>query len=256
MSSTAVANNMRDPEIASFETLWAGGYFEGDPLDPHARSHYSALDNQNGYSEQPSNLPARQMGFISALHATYLLTIRNRLPVLATVLEIGPGRGGWTKALLTQNPSKIYALDALSAEHNGFYSYVGNDNRVTYVQVDNFECAPVPDCSVDFFFSFGVFCHISRRGTETYFSSIARKMKQGATGYCMISDYEKMGRALGHVVSQNEHDQPEAGRWYHLGQTWFCEMLNKHGFEILDSDIGVLVRDPIVHFRRSHSASI
>ena len=255
MATSTDNQPQRDPEIASFDGLWGGGYFEGDPLDPHARSHYSAIDQQNGYLQQPSDLPAQQMGCVSALYATYLLTIRNRLPASATVLEIGPGRGGWTKALLTQNPSKIFALDALSAEHNGFYQHVGHDSRVTYVQVDDLECSCVPDRSVDFFFSFGVFCHISRRGTEAYFASIARKMKFGATGFCMISDYEKMGQALGVVVSQEEHDQPEAGRWYHLGRAWFCETLMKYGFEVLDPDIGVLVRDPIVHFRLASTMS-
>ena len=96
---------MPDPEVDSFKGLWPGGYFEGDPLDRHARSHYGAIDVRNGYVEQPGGLVAQQLGYVSVLYAVYLLTIRNRLPPAATVLEIGPGRGGWTKALLTQNPN-------------------------------------------------------------------------------------------------------------------------------------------------------
>ena len=241
---------MVDPEVASFDGIWAGGYFEGDPLDPHALSHYAAIDHRNGYLLQPTELTARPISYISVLYATYLLTIRNKLPERAVVLEIGPGRGGWTKALLGQSVQKLYALDALSAEHNGFWTYVGNDPRVVYTQVGDFECTPVPDREIDFFFSFGVFCHISRRGTEAYFTSVARKMKPGATGFCMISDYDKMGKALGTVISQEEHDQPEPGRWYHLGTDWFCSLLNAKGFDVLDEDIGVIIRDPIVHFRR------
>ena len=166
------------------------------------------------------------------------------------MLEVGPGRGGWTKAILSQSPERIYALDAQPADHNGFWTYVGNDPRVSYTQVGDFECTPVPDRAIDFFFSFGVFCHISRRGTEAYFTSIARKMRPGAIGFCMISDYDKMGKALGIVVSKEEHDQPEPGRWYHLGTDWFCSMLDASGFDVLDEDIGVKIRDPVVHFRR------
>ena len=240
---------MTDAEILSFQSLWEGGYFEGDPLDPTGLSHYAAIDAKNGYCTQPQNLVSRQLGFISVLYATYLLTIRGRLNPGAVVLEIGPGRGAWTKALLDQNPKAIYALDALSAAHNGFWAHVGEDHRVTYNQVTDFECSCVPDRSIDFFYSFGVFCHISRRGTEAYFESIKRKMKPGATGFCMISDYDKMSSALGYEISKAEHDEPEPGRWFHLGTDWFCNMLNTKGFEVLDRDIGVLVRDPITHFR-------
>ena len=108
----------------------------------------------------------------------------------------------------------------------------------------------MPDGSIDFFFSFGVFCHISRRGTEEYFKAITRKMKAGATGFCMISDYAKMSIALGEHVSTEEHQDPLPGRWFNLGTDWFCEMLSSNGFEILDADLDVLARDPIVGFRK------
>ena len=45
-------------ELESFQKLWQGGYFEGNPLDPLASSAYV------------------QLGFISILHATHLLCIK------------------------------------------------------------------------------------------------------------------------------------------------------------------------------------
>ena len=46
--------NKLSEEIASFEGLWEGGYYEGDPLTPLGKSTYGGF------------------GYISILHATYL----------------------------------------------------------------------------------------------------------------------------------------------------------------------------------------
>ena len=45
-------------ELEQFQTLWKGGYHEGDPLEPMARSGYGPY------------------GYMSVLHATYLCCIR------------------------------------------------------------------------------------------------------------------------------------------------------------------------------------
>ena len=138
------------------------------------------------------------------LYATYLLTIRKQVPYDATVLEIGPGRGAWTKAILRQRPQRVYALNALSAEHNRFWEYVGHNDVVRYFQVQDFSCSQVPEQSIDFFFSFGVFRHFNRRGTEASFTAMSQKMKPAATGFCMISDYQKFASMEGRNMSSAE----------------------------------------------------
>jgi Methyltransferase domain len=247
---------MINPEITSFQGLWAGGYYAGDPTNPNGRSDYSEIDTRFGYADQnviaaQKNIRAKEVGFVSTLYATYLIAIRNRVRG-KTVLEIGPGRGAWTKAILSEGASLVYALDALPPEHNGFFDFIGENNRhvVTYVQVTDFNCEGVPDNSIDYFFSFGCFCHISRAGTKDYFANIYSKMTSGADGYVMISDYEKRDRAWGTKTSLVEDETPTPGRWYHLGDAWFCNMIEDCGFEVIDRDIGTNLRDPIVFFRR------
>jgi len=68
-------NEKLKAELDSFQNHWEGGYFEGDPLDPMARSGY------------------RQLGFISTLRATYLRCIKPYINGHTVSLEIGPGRG-------------------------------------------------------------------------------------------------------------------------------------------------------------------
>lgn len=245
-------------ELASFQGLWNGGYFEGDPLDPHGKSSFSDFDRQNGFVDQsqvsrPGHEDAVELGFLSCLYAAYLLCIKYNVTPDTTVLEIGPGRGAWSKAILKHNPKQYYALDALSAEHNGFWEYVGQRSNASYYQVDDFSCSAIADNSIDFFFSFGVFCHISREGTAEYFRNIYNKMKSGSQGFVLISDYEKLYAALGKPIPDgldNEPKEPLPGRWYHLGTRWFRQTLEDIGFTVIDQDIGVNLRDPIVKFAK------
>lgn len=254
-------------EIALFEKLWKGGYFEGDPLDPLSPSGYG------------------HFGYMSTLHATYLRCIKPYVNGTTQVLEIGPGRGAWTKCFVDRKARAVWALDALSAEHNGFWEYVGIAPNVRYCCVEDNLCAPVPDDSIDYFFSFGTFCHISPPNINDYFKSIYRKMRAGAVGFVMISDYAKFNRMLAqesklsisrsfvgrrlfpikllwtlifsvfktHKVeklSLSEDDEPRPGRWYNLGTDRAVAMLQHAGFKIVDPDVGVNHRDPIIHFEK------
>ena len=248
-------------EIAAFTGMWPGGYWEGDPMDPHGISAYAVFDINNGYANQAAlrqsgAIKAVELGSMSCLYVTYLMCIRNKVAG-RTVLEIGPGRGAWSKVIMDSGAAKLYALDALSASHNGFYDYVDPflkyGDSIQYIQVQDFECHIPEDVLADFFFSFGCFCHIRRNNTETYFKNIYKKMRPGAEGFVMISDYEKMAHALGTSFDADaivEGGAETGVPWSHLGTDWFCSMLENSGFEVVDRDIGCNLRDPIVHFHR------
>ena len=70
-------------ELASFEGVWRGGYYEGDPLEPLSRSGYG------------------QIGYISVVRATYLRCIKPYVNSETVAIEIGAGRGAWTRSMLT-----------------------------------------------------------------------------------------------------------------------------------------------------------
>ena len=108
----ATVDDRLKTELRSVQNKWHGGYFEGQPLEPMATSPYL------------------QVGFISILHATYLRCIKPYIDSRTVALEIGPGRGAWTKCLL---PCRhVYALDALSAGHNRFFEYLRHRSNVSY----------------------------------------------------------------------------------------------------------------------------
>src|SRR5687768_10253633 len=165
------SQNKLKNEITSFEGLWEGGYYEGDPLIFLGKSSYGSY------------------GYVSTLHATYLRCIKPYITAETVALEIGPGRGGWTKALL---PAKeVWVLDALSAEHNRFFEYLNHPKNVKYIQVEDFQCAELPENHFDYMFSFGCLCHVTFEGISEYAENIFGKLKSGANCFWMIADKQK-----------------------------------------------------------------
>jgi hypothetical protein len=262
-------NNRRlSEEISGFRDLWERGYFEGDPLDPLSKSSYKYL------------------GYMSILHATYLRCIRPYINATTAALEIGPGRGAWTKALL---PSKeVFVMDALSASHNKFYEYIGEQAHVNYIHVEDFSCKELPDEYFDYMFSFGTLCHVSFEGIEEYAKNLHKKLKTGANCFWMIGDYNKYNYSVKHadklgilqritprrvpynktlarimsnlfffrnsqlkIRTEDSNKLPSPGRWYDAGLERTCLMLENLGYIVLDSDVGTCLRDPIIHFQKA-----
>ena len=250
-------------EIASFEGIWQGGYYEGDPLEPLGRSSFG------------------NYGYVSILHATYLLCIKPYITAETRAVEIGPGSGAWTKTML--GAKEVWALDALSAEYNRFFEYLKNPPNVRYIQVTDFECRDLPDGYFDHLFSFGCLCHVSFEGISEYARNLFPKLKSGAHGFWLVADKEKYARF---VENEKRFDiwkalrprskklmpvrklletfsaltrpsfvtddvfAPSQGRWYDAGTRRTCEMLEAVGYKVVDPDIGVLPRDPMIHFMK------
>jgi phospholipid N-methyltransferase len=258
-------SNKEIDELKSFESLWSDGYYEGDPLNPIAKSSYG------------------QFGFISVLYATYLKCIKPYINDQTVSLEIGPGRGAWTKALL---PSKeIYAIDALAEENNKFFEYLGNPKNVKYFQVKDFGCNFLPDNYFTYMFSFGCLCHVSFEGITKYAVNIFPKLKSGSHCFWMVADYDKFNNILANkyrfsywttmisarkqylplkwliryliekrtpkLLEKDKNDEPSPGRWYNTGIDRTCAMLQQVGYKIVEKDAGTSLRDPIIHFFKS-----
>jgi len=255
-----------DSFLSSFSRIWRGGYYEGDPRDPMSRSSYGIF------------------GWHSSLYLTYLACIKPYIAPDSVVIEIGPGRGAWTKAIAELNPRRIYAVDAVPAEHSGFWSYVGARPNVDYIVASDASLSGVPDNSADYFFSFGCFCHLRPEMCEAYVASLARIVKSGGRGFLMIADYDKFNACVAHhadtsierafrgrrfrlvraayrisVILMRKRFIPDPidktpetphvpGAWYHWGVDRACATLEKVGFTIIERDIGVNHRDPVIHF--------
>jgi SAM-dependent methyltransferase len=259
---------LTDSFNSSFSQIWRDGYYEGDPRDPMSHSSYGVF------------------GWYSSLYLTYLACIRPYVKSDSVVIEIGPGRGAWTRAIVELGPRHVYAVDAATAEHTGFWEYVGKRSNVDYIVADDFSLAGVHDKSADYFFSFGCFCHLRPEMCETYVASLARKMKPGARGFLMIADYDKFNACAAHhantsierafsgrrfrlvraaywlsvklmrrrfipdALDKMSEGPHTAGAWYHWGIDRACAALEKSGLSVIERDVGVSHRDPVIHFAK------
>ncbi len=252
-------------DVECFRGLWKGGYHEGFPLDPVSESSYGPL------------------GYMSVLHVIYLTCIRPYVGAETVALEIGPGRGAWTKSLL--GAREVWCVDVLSAEETGFVEYVGRHSHVRYLQVEDFECRDLPDDHFSYLFSFGCLCHVPFEGVAAYMRNLYPKLRKGANAFVMVADYAKYRAALRDLdrldvvrrglrarlerrpflkpllgwlmpprnvapMELREDAAPSPGRWYDAGVGRTIRMLEECGYRILDPDVQTSHRDPIIHFTK------
>ncbi len=250
-----------------FEREWAGGYYEGDPLDPMGRSRYTRL------------------GYMSVLHATYLACIKPHVSGESVVLEIGPGRGAWTRAILSREPREVWCLDAVAADKTGFWQHVGRRPNVHYHQVADYTGSVLPDDHFTYFFTMGCFCHVPNQGVEAYLRHLYPKFRPGARGFMMVGEFDKYNRAIDNMgryevqraceglrylparwmwnllasvrkpanlrrKDKSRAATPGAVNWFHLGLADACAMLERCGYRVVDPDMEVVHRDPVIHFVR------
>ncbi len=221
---------------------------------------------------------------ISSHYAVMKALIEPNVRAGSHVLEIGPGRGGWTTTFA--KAAKVYCVDALSAEHNGFWQHVGESerSRINYLQVQGADLSGCPDNYFDFLFSFGAFCHMPQDIREDYFREMFAKARPGAVCVVMYADFDKLndaysnlrgkrtvslsrlgfkalarfyaGRLLSRVrSSEGLMDKTDLihrpGRFYHGGIAETDAYLRSVGWDVVTPDIGLNLRDPIAVFRKT-----
>lgn len=150
----------------------------------------------------------------------------------ATVLEIGPGGGRWTRYLLAAK--KVYAVDY----HQELLDELAkNFSRANLVPLKNngTDFPNVPLASVDFAFSFGVFVHLDLDIVDSYLESLKTVMKPGAS---IVIQYPDQTKPLGRSNPTFAKNSPEQMR----------DHVKAHGYEILEEDVKTLWHSSIVRF--------
>ena len=103
------------------------------------------------------------------------------LPPNAAALEIGPGAGRWTSALIPA-VSELTVVDISDQAIELCRQRFGGEENVTFMVNDGANLPEIADASIDFVWSFDVFVHIAPDDQMHYQAELARIMKPGATG--------------------------------------------------------------------------
>lgn len=149
-----------EPTKAAFLKTWPGGYGE----------NWEVYGKATGISEE-------------ALVNACLVPFYNQDHI---ALEIGCGIGFWVNKYLVPNFREVIALDLLPDP--GFKS-----KKVHYIEVPdrNYECFGVSDNSVDFVWSFGLFCHLPLECVEKYLRNVLRVLKPKGRAALYFSNTER-----------------------------------------------------------------
>jgi SAM-dependent methyltransferase len=101
-----------------------------------------------------------------------------RLPVGGTTLEIGPGAGRWSEALLAR-ADRLVLVDVTDRALELCRARLDGAEHVTYVRTPGAELPGVEDGSVDAVWSFDAFVHIAPVDVARYLEEIARVLRPG-----------------------------------------------------------------------------
>lgn len=152
-------------------------------------------------------------------------------------LEIGPGGGRWTRYLL--GCDHLYAVDC----HQELLDELRRNYPVPHLQTiknAGTDFPGVPDGSVDFIFSFGVFVHLELDAIRDYLVEIRRVLRPNGDVVIQYSDKSKKQAQKNNGFSDNT---PSRMR----------RLLMDEGFVILAENLTVMPHAGIVHF--THDAA-
>jgi len=162
-------------------------------------------------------------------------------------LEIGCGGGIWTNKMI-DGFKYVTALDVIPKSKN-------LNKKVLYYELENFDygCSPISNDSIDFVFSFGVFCHLPVSAQSEYIKNILRVLKKGGNAVIMFADWETHPYFKTIVTNKYEYQEKPStdavGGWFYMDKKLIKEIMEKNGI-IKYTDLTPFFRDRIINFTK------
>jgi SAM-dependent methyltransferase len=184
----------------------------------------------------------------------FMRAVRPHLERSSLVLELGPGRGSWTRALLRYVPDgAVHTVDYLDVspwlppdEYGG---------RLVCHQVDDNSFSTVPDGTFDVFFSFGVLCHNTTAAIGEIMRAALPKMRAGAVAVHEYGDWHKLER-LGWderygvpAFCRDLPDDHERNCWPRNDPATMASVCSEAGWIVEEPDLGLFLRDSVIRLR-------
>jgi SAM-dependent methyltransferase len=175
-----------------------------------------------------------------------------RLRADSTVLELGPGKGSWSRAILKHIPEgRLYTADYVDLEPVLQPERYGG--RLVVQQVHDNSFAAFPDQHFDLFFSFGVLCHNPAEGIRDILVNALPKVKPGGVAVHQHGDWEKLdafGWERGGVPTSFRDQSDEEIWWPRNSSAQMADLARGAGWDVVERDLGLLERDGLIVLRR------
>jgi SAM-dependent methyltransferase len=162
-----------------------------------------------------------------------------------TVLEIGSGGGVFTEMI--QGKADLIAIDVIKmperfSEFENFTYYELSDK--------SFICEPIESESIDFCFSYNVFCHFSNEAIREYLKSVHRVLKPGGDFVFMLAKFERTKKHVDYPERYTLGDLLPMGHFYQDLRT--LDLVVGDGWEIVNRDMIPEHRDILIHLKKKY----
>lgn len=229
------------PTIDWLKKEFSYGYRSGDVLAPVPDEHRRSEESRCGANYR--NI--------------FLEAVLPRIPSTATILELGPGAGSWSRAFLNAIPDcRLVTVDFQDV--SGWLEPESWNGRLVCHKVEDASFSVVADGSIDVFFSFGVLCHNNASNILSILRNALPKMKPGGIAIHQHGDWRKLdafGWESGGVPA-SFRDQPDESIWWprNDGET-MARLAREAGWDVLQTDLGLIERDGLVLLRAPSNRS-
>ena len=157
-------------------------------------------------------------------------------------LEIGSGGGTFTR-IMVNNFKHLTAIDVIKKP-----TLLSEFDNFTYIELEDksYDC-PVPARSIDFAFSYNVFCHLSNHALKEYLKGINKALKKGADFVFMLSNYKH--------TAKFEKDRFQLGDLLPMGHFYqdlrtLDLIADLKQWEVVSNNLLPDHRDIVVHLRK------
>lgn len=170
----------------------------------------------------------------------------------SVVLEIGPGRGSWSRAILRHIPrGRLHTVDFqdvtrwLQPETYG--------GRLVCHQVTDNSFSRFEDDTFDLFWSMGVLCHNNADHIREILRNALPKMKPGGIAVHQYGDWDKLeayGWAKGGIPIDFKDQEDDQIWWPRNSKQKMCALAGEAGWTVVTPDLRLVKRDSIIVLRR------
>lgn len=170
----------------------------------------------------------------------------------SVVLELGPGKGSWSRALLKYLPyGKLHTIDFQDVEK--WLEPESYNGRLVCHKVEDNSLHCLEDNYFDFFWSFGVLCHNNVEDLKQILQNSLPKMKPGGIAVHQYGDWNKLdkyGWEKGRIPIKFKDQSNENIWWPRNTQKTMSSLAVQAGWAVTCADLGLVKRDSIMVMKR------
>ncbi|MCH8148486.1 MAG: class I SAM-dependent methyltransferase [Planctomycetes bacterium] len=169
------------------------------------------------------------------------------------VLELGPGYGSWSRAILSCIPQgELHTVDFQDVTQWLDPNQYNGRLRCFHAEDNSFNS--VPDSHFDIFWSFGVLCHQNQEHLQEILSNALVKLKPGGIAIHQYADWQKLDQHGWHRrmgVPGDFQDKPDDEIWWpRNNQQIMAEICRSAGWVVKTIDLDCFERDSVVVLER------